>query len=94
MKETRIKGSRMKRKRDLPDLVKALRRPRSERLFYGHEEEGNKIVNIPLDTKTGEPNFSKAEVESYGKIYKGWHRLRKIVIQGERDNLFLRMVLE
>jgi len=94
MKETRTKSSGMKRKRQLPDSVKTLRRPRSERLFYGHEEEGNKIVNIPLDTKTGEPNFAKAEVESYGKIYKGWHRLRKVVIQDEKDYLFLRMVLE
>jgi hypothetical protein len=94
MKETRTKSSGMKRKRQLPDSVKTLRRPRSERLFYGHEEEGNKIVNIPLDTKTGEPNFAKAEVESYGKIYKGWHRLRKVVIQDEKDYLLLRMVLE
>jgi hypothetical protein len=94
MKETRTKGTGMKRKRQLPDSVKALRRPRSERLFYAHEEEGNKIVNIPLNTKTGEPNFSKAEVEDYGKIYKGWHRLRKVVIQDNKDNLFLRMVLE
>ena len=94
MKETRIKGSRMKRKRDLPDLVKALRRPRSERLFYAKDEEGDKIVNIPLDTKTGEPNFAKAEIEYHGKIYKGWHRLRKVVIQDNKDNLFLRMVLE
>jgi len=47
-----------------------------------------------LDTKTGSPNFSKVEIEDHGKIYKGWHRLRKVVIQDEGDNLFLRMVLE
>jgi len=91
MKETKTKGGK-RRRLNLPESAKVLRKPTQERLYYAKDEVGNKIVNIPLNN-TGQLAYDKIEIEDEGKIYKGWHRLRKVLLEDDRG-FHLRLVLE
>jgi len=51
------------------------------------------IVNTPLD-KNGHPERDLEEVEARGKLYKGYHRFTRVILQDSYGNLHLREVLE
>lgn len=50
------------------------------------------IQNIPFDNN-GYPDRSRADVESFGKVFKGFHTLWQAVLFNERGLAYLRVVI-
>ncbi len=51
------------------------------------------IVNTPLD-KDGHPERHLEEIELRGKVFRGYHRLIKVILVDKWGNPYLREVLE
>jgi hypothetical protein len=78
-----------RRKKVLP---KDFKRVHKSRVFIDRTVMMNDIMNVPLHPKTGKPQFDKADVQHRGKIFKGWHSLFRVFLEGDRG-FYVRIVL-
>jgi hypothetical protein len=74
------------------DNPKVKNRVRKERVFINSLRKIARIQNIPFNS-SGYPDRSRAVIEDFGKVFKGWHTITQAVLFDERGFGYLRVVI-
>lgn len=84
-----MRNQREKRNRQNVEIKKRIRK---ESVYMPRTVKMSRVQNIPFDNN-GYPDRNRADIQDYGKVFKGFHTLWQAILFNERGMAYLRVVV-